>query len=51
MKTNKRYESPRVDFLDVVTEGVLCASKGQMEDVFEHEGSWGTLMLLSTIGD
>lgn len=49
--TNKLYQSPKVDFLDVMNEGVLCGSNEQMEDIFEHEGSWGTLLLLSTIGD
>ena len=36
------YQAPRVDFIELYSEGVLCASPDkEMEDLFEHFGSWG----------
>jgi hypothetical protein len=37
------YQAPKVEFVDLYSEGVLCASpeEKELEDLFEHMGSWG----------
>ena len=41
-KVNDTYVCPAVEFIDVCSEGVLCESIGQLEDVLENQGSWGS---------
>ena len=41
-QTKSFYQAPKVDFIELYSEGVLCASPDkEMEDLFEHFGSWG----------
>ena len=37
------YQAPKVEFIELYSEGVLCASgeEKEIEDVFEYIGSWG----------
>ena len=36
------YQAPRVDFIELCSAGVLCASQDkEIEDLFEYMGSWG----------
>ena len=37
------YQAPKVEFIELYSEGVLCASgeEKEIEDVFEYLGSWG----------
>ena len=37
IKVTQTYESPICDFIDVKTEGVLCAS---MEQLYEYDGEF-----------
>jgi hypothetical protein len=36
------YQTPMIEFIDVYSEGILCASGDQqLEGLNENEGSWG----------
>lgn len=36
------YQAPKVEFIELYSEGVLCASEEkELEDLFEHMGKWG----------
>ena len=38
------YQAPKVEFIELYSEGVLCGSPDQekeIEDLFEHMGKWG----------
>jgi hypothetical protein len=38
------YQAPTIEFVEVCSEGVLCASpdvEKELEDLFEHAGHWG----------
>ena len=36
------YQAPKVEFIELWSEGVLCASEEkEIEDLFEYMGSWG----------
>ena len=39
------YVCPAVESIDICSEGVLCESNGQLENMFEHQGSWGSKMV------
>ena len=43
-RINDAYVCPAVEFIDVCSEGVLCESIGQLEDVLENQGSWGSVV-------
>ena len=44
-RINDAYVCPAVESIDVCSEGVLCESNGQLENMFEHQGSWGSKMV------
>ena len=40
------YICPAAEFIDLNSEGILCTSDAaQMENMFEHQGSWGSKMV------
>ena len=38
--TQKLYESPEVEILEILTEGILCGSDNSNETLEENEGIW-----------
>ena len=34
------YQSPQLDMIDVLSEGVLCDSFSQLENIIEIPGAW-----------
>lgn len=44
-RINDAYVCPAVESIDVCSEGVLCESNGQLENIFEYPGSWRSRMV------
>ena len=34
------YQTPQLDMIDALSEGVLCESFSQLEEIVEIEGAW-----------